>query len=101
MSVPDMAEPWPLVGREPELALFDTVWASRRCQGVVIHGPAGIGKSRLAEECLARAIRTGFQSGRATASSPAAAVPLGAIAHLIPPGLDLVDPVRGFAAVAS
>lgn len=27
-------------------------------------------------------------------------MPLGAIAHLIPPGLDLSDSVRGFAAVA-
>lgn len=99
-SVPDPAVPWPLVGRDLELASFDAVWATRRCQGVVIHGPAGIGKSRLAEECLPRAVRAGFEAGRATASAPAAAVPLGAIAHLIPPGLDLVDPVRGFAAVA-
>lgn len=100
MSVPDTAVPWPLVGRELELASFDAVWAARRCQGVVIHGPAGIGKSRLALECLPRAVRAGFEAGQATASVPAAAVPLGAIAHLIPPGLDLVDPVRGFAAVA-
>jgi len=100
MSVPDTAVPWPLVGRESDIACFDAVWAARRCQGVVIHGPAGIGKSRLAEECLPRAVRAGFEAGRATASAPAAAVPLGAIAHLIPPGLDLVDPVRGFAAVA-
>lgn len=100
MSVPDTAVPWPLVGRELELACFDAVWAARGCQGVVIHGPAGIGKSRLAQECLPRAARSGFEVGRATASVPAAAVPLGAIAHLIPAGLDLVDPVRGFAAVA-
>ncbi|MEY9854973.1 DNA-binding CsgD family transcriptional regulator [Catenulispora sp. GAS73] len=100
MSVSDTAVPWPLVGRELELASFDAVWAARRCQGVVVHGPAGIGKSRLARECLPRAVRAGFEAGQATASAPAAAVPLGAIAHLIPPGLDLVDPVRGFAAVA-
>ncbi|MEY9928116.1 DNA-binding CsgD family transcriptional regulator [Catenulispora sp. GP43] len=100
MSVPDTAEPWPLVGRDLELACFDAVWAARGRQGVVIHGPAGIGKSRLAEEFLPRAVRAGFEAGRATASAPAAAVPLGAIAHLIPPGVDLADPVRGFAAVA-
>jgi DNA-binding CsgD family transcriptional regulator len=100
MSVPDTAVPWPLVGRDLELAGFDAVWAARGRQGVVIHGPAGIGKSRLAEEFLPRAVRAGFEAGRATASAPAAAVPLGAIAHLIPPGLDLADPVRGFAAVA-
>lgn len=100
MSVPDTIEPWPLVGRDLELAAFDAAWAARLRQGVVIHGPAGVGKSRLAEACLPRAVRAGFEAGRATASAAAAMVPLGAIAHLIPPGVDLVDPVRGFAAVA-
>jgi DNA-binding CsgD family transcriptional regulator len=72
MSMPDTAEPWPLVGRDLELASFAAAWAARRCQGVVIHGPAGIGKSRLAEECLPRAVRAGFEAGRATASARAA-----------------------------
>jgi DNA-binding CsgD family transcriptional regulator len=98
--MPDMLAAWPLVGRDRELASFAAAWASRHRHGVVICGPAGIGKTRLAEECLARAVRSGFAGGRATASAAAAAVPLGAIAHLIPPGLDLSDPVRGFAAVA-
>lgn len=92
--------PWPLVGRDRELAAFRAARAARHCRGVVICGPAGIGKTRLGEECLARATRDGFDGGRATASAAAGAVPLGAIAHLIPPGLDLSDPVRGFAAVA-
>lgn len=42
----------------------------------------------------------GFRVGRATASAAAGAVPLGAIAHLLPAGVDLSDPVAGFAAVA-
>ncbi|MCX5233122.1 LuxR family transcriptional regulator [Streptomyces sp. NBC_00233] len=91
---------WPLVGRGSELAAFDAVWKSRRCRGVVICGPAGVGKSRLAEECLARVVRAGFRGGRATVTAAAAAVPLGAIAHLIPAGVDLSNPVKGFAAVA-
>jgi DNA-binding CsgD family transcriptional regulator len=91
---------WPLVGRDQELASFAAAWAARHCRGVVVCGPAGIGKTRLAEEFMARAVRAGFVGGQATASVAAAAVPLGAIAHLIPPGLDLSDPVRGFAAVA-
>jgi hypothetical protein len=96
-----MVAPWPLIGRDRELASFAAAWAARHCHGVVVCGPAGIGKTRLAEECLARAVRAGCSGGgRATASAAAAGVPLGAIAHLIPPGLDLSDPVRGFAAVA-
>ncbi|MGW8357667.1 LuxR C-terminal-related transcriptional regulator [Streptomyces wedmorensis] len=92
---------WPLTSRDGELAAFMKRWAERRCQGVVIYGPAGVGKSRLAEECLARAVHEGFAARRCTASAAAAAVPLGAIAHLIPPGVDLSDPVKGFAAVAT
>ncbi|MER7820232.1 LuxR C-terminal-related transcriptional regulator [Streptomyces sp. NPDC096153] len=93
---------WPLIGRERELEVFAQVLANRRGgRGFVLSGPAGVGKSRLAEECLAQAVRAGFRGGRATASAAAAAVPLGAIAHLLPAGVDLSDPVAGFAAVAA
>ncbi|MGW1617252.1 LuxR C-terminal-related transcriptional regulator [Streptomyces sp. NPDC002285] len=91
---------WPLVGRELELEAFKRAWRVPRCQGVVIFGPAGVGKSRLAEDFLDRVAKKGWKSGRATATTAAAAVPLGAIAHLIPAGIDLSDPVKGFAAVA-
>ncbi|WP_371666567.1 LuxR C-terminal-related transcriptional regulator [Streptomyces sp. NBC_00289] len=92
---------WPLVGRDSELKAFTAAWANRRCQGLMIYGQAGVGKSRLAEECLARAVHDGWKGRRATASKAVATVPLGAIAHLIPAGVDLSDPVKGFAAVAS
>ncbi|MFF3062561.1 LuxR C-terminal-related transcriptional regulator [Streptomyces sp. NPDC057909] len=92
---------WPLVGRERELEVFARVLANRRARGVVVAGSAGVGKSRLAEECLARAVRAGFRGVRARASAAAAAVPLGAIAHLLPAGVDLSDPIKGFAAVAA
>ncbi|MFD8376066.1 LuxR C-terminal-related transcriptional regulator [Streptomyces sp. NPDC059688] len=97
----ERVERWPLTGRDAELDAFNTAWANRRCQAVVIYGPAGVGKTRLAEECLARAIRGGFESGRATATKAASAVPLGAIAHLIPAGVDLSDPAQGFRTVAA
>jgi DNA-binding CsgD family transcriptional regulator/tetratricopeptide (TPR) repeat protein len=100
ISVRDMSVRWPLTTRERELASFDAAWAQRSCQGAVIAGPAGVGKSWLAEECLARASRTGFKARQAAASAAAGAVPLGAIAHLVPAGVDLSDPVRGFAEVA-
>ncbi|WP_406054166.1 LuxR C-terminal-related transcriptional regulator [Streptomyces sp. NBC_01077] len=92
---------WPLAGREGQLQEITAAWADRHCRGVVICGPAGVGKSRLAEECLARAVRDGWKGRRATATAAAAAVPLGAIAHLIPPGVDLSDPVKAFATVAT
>ncbi|MFE5946641.1 LuxR C-terminal-related transcriptional regulator [Streptomyces sp. NPDC056480] len=88
---------WPLVGRESELGGFQSAWARLRCSGVVIHGAAGVGKSRLAEEFFAEVVRDGWQGARATASAAAAGVPLGAIAHLIPRGVDLSDPAQGFA----
>ncbi|MER7676095.1 helix-turn-helix transcriptional regulator [Streptomyces sp. NPDC096934] len=90
---------WPLVGRGPELDAFAAALADPACRGFVVGGPAGVGKSRLAEECLDRAAAAGFRTGRATASAAAGAVPLGAIAHLLPAGVDLSDPVAGFAAV--
>ncbi|WP_336624861.1 ATP-binding protein [Streptomyces sp. TX20-6-3] len=91
---------WPLTARENELRTFARAWADRRCQGVVLFGPAGVGKSRLAVECLVQAGREGWKEERATASAAAATVPLGALAHLIPAGVDLSDPVDGFSAVA-
>ncbi|MFJ3667307.1 LuxR C-terminal-related transcriptional regulator [Streptomyces sp. NPDC090106] len=94
------ARRWPLVGRGSELGHFDAALADRGCRGFVVGGAAGVGKSRLAEECLERAEAAGFRVGRATASVAAGAVPLGAIAHLLPAGVDLSDPVAGFAAVA-
>ncbi|MFE2139846.1 ATP-binding protein [Streptomyces sp. NPDC059466] len=89
---------WPLVGRGPELDAFAVALADPECRGFVVGGPAGVGKSRLAEECLERAAAAGFRVGRATASAAAGVVPLGAIAHLLPAGVDLSDPVAGVAA---
>ncbi|MFE1875565.1 LuxR C-terminal-related transcriptional regulator [Streptomyces sp. NPDC059496] len=91
---------WPLVGREAELKDFDEVLPEPRSAGFLVFGPAGVGKSRLAEECLDRAVALGYRAGRAVATAAAASVPLGAIAHLLPDGADLSDPVSGFASVA-
>ncbi|MFC5219569.1 helix-turn-helix transcriptional regulator [Streptomyces coerulescens] len=75
------------------------MWAEPSYSAFVICGPAGVGKTRLAEACLESIAREGTRVGRATASRAARAVPLGAIAHLLPSGVDLSDPVQGFAAV--
>ncbi|MGW6217620.1 LuxR C-terminal-related transcriptional regulator [Streptomyces sp. NPDC055109] len=92
--------PWPFVARNDELKEFSATWANRRCQGVVVSGPAGVGKTRLAHEFLSRASQDGWLTGRATATAAAAAMPFGAIAHLIPSGVDLSDLANTFSGVA-
>lgn len=78
---------WPLVGRHTELDLFVAALDDPRAHGFVIHGPAGVGKTRLADQCLALASRAGRNVARATASEGARTVPLGALAHLLPPNI--------------
>ncbi|MFJ9324601.1 LuxR C-terminal-related transcriptional regulator [Streptomyces globisporus] len=92
---------WPLVGRAEEIMFFTDELKNRHCHGFVVTGAAGVGKSRLARECLSIARQHDFHVGTATANGAASAVPLGAIAHLLPHGVDLGDPVTGFAQVAS
>ncbi|MFE9500790.1 LuxR C-terminal-related transcriptional regulator [Streptomyces collinus] len=91
---------WPLAGRAEELEALARAWRSQRTKVILLTGPAGVGKTRLADECLAQAVRGGWKGARATATTAAAAVPLGAIAHLLPPSMDMSDPVKGFSQVA-
>ncbi|MFB7868135.1 LuxR C-terminal-related transcriptional regulator [Streptomyces sp. NPDC056069] len=91
---------WPFVGRKKQLNAFAETLVGGRSRGFVVWGPAGVGKSRLAEECLARAVRAGFRGARATASDAAAALPLGVFVHLIPESIAFSDPVAGLAHMA-
>ncbi|MFD5424601.1 LuxR C-terminal-related transcriptional regulator [Streptomyces sp. NPDC127084] len=99
MDLINLEQRWPLVGRERELHSFIRSWEGNWCGAFVICGAAGVGKTRLAEECIERIRGEKAHIGRATASKAAAAVPLGAIAHLLPSGVDTANPVEGFAAV--
>ncbi|MER6198782.1 LuxR C-terminal-related transcriptional regulator [Streptomyces sp. NPDC001586] len=85
--------PWPLVGRRPQLLLAEEVLARGTGHGLVVFGPAGVGKSRLARECLRIAEERGYAVARAQATAAAAAVPLGAISHLVPTPLLPDDPL--------
>lgn len=62
--------------------------------GVVLVGPAGVGKTRLATESLAIAVRIGFATARVLATRAAASVPFGALAQLLtsPLGDDVLGP---------
>ncbi|MCU1379267.1 MAG: transcriptional regulator, LuxR family, partial [Acidimicrobiales bacterium] len=54
------------------------------CPGVVLAGAAGVGKTRLALECLGLAEGAGLVTVRVTASRSAAGLPFGAVAPLLP-----------------
>ena len=79
---------WPLVGRHAELELFAATLADPRAHGFVIHGAPGVGKTRLADQCLA-AGRPGRTRPSPGPPRPRARVraPLGALAHLLPAGI--------------
>jgi DNA-binding CsgD family transcriptional regulator len=79
--------PWPFAGRSAQLA---TVRDAVTRRGVVLAGPAGVGKSRLAAEVAAGV------SGcvRVTATTAASEIPLGALAHALPPDQPVGNVIR-------
>ncbi|MFJ9250455.1 LuxR C-terminal-related transcriptional regulator [Streptomyces sp. NPDC101776] len=91
---------WPLVGRKSHLDTFRDELSASRIRGWLICGPAGVGKTRLTEEFLALAAAGKRRTAKAVASRAAARIPLGAIAHILPAGIDMTDPVQGFRTVA-
>ena len=78
-----MARQWPIVGRGPELAVFERALSSGEDAGLVIHGRLGVGKTRLADECRQQAAAAGHPTERIVGSRSTAGVPLGAVAVLI------------------
>ena len=85
---------WPLVGREAELERIAHVRAGAERPGVVLSAPAGIGKSRLARQAVELAERDGAVTGWVQATRSAAAVPLGALAALVPADVRSDEPVE-------
>jgi DNA-binding SARP family transcriptional activator len=68
----------PLVGRGPELAELDALWETVQAGSggvAVIGGEAGIGKTRLALELMARARAAGARASRCTAADLGGAPP--------------------------
>ena len=74
---------WPLVGREAELQQVEELIRAGR-KAIVLAGPAGVGKTRLASECLGVAANQGFVPVRVAATQGAAGLPFGAFAALVP-----------------
>jgi DNA-binding CsgD family transcriptional regulator len=87
--------PWPLVGRAGHLDRVVAVLTSGRGRGrppaagprtagLLVTGPAGVGKTRLLAAARRRAEQAGVPVHWAVATAAAAGIPFGAFAHLIP-----------------
>jgi hypothetical protein len=87
-----LASPWPFVGRSLELEDVTAAFDDATVAAVVVLGPAGVGKSRFAEECRKAAEQRGRSTYRVIGTLTASTVPLGALAHLAPRDLQLPDP---------
>src|SRR5215472_1690890 len=83
---------WPLIGRRSELDVFARALSSGEKAGLVIHGRAGVGKTRLAGECAEQAAAAGHPVERVAGSRTAALLPLGAVAALLAGGLGRPGP---------
>ena len=82
-----MTASWPLTGRTSQLEELGRHYRDPARAGVVLHGPAGVGKTRLAEEALRLAERAGRRVERAVGHPATREIPLGALAHLLPADL--------------
>ncbi|HEY7482845.1 MAG TPA: LuxR C-terminal-related transcriptional regulator [Streptosporangiaceae bacterium] len=77
---------WPLAGRRQQLAEIETACRTGNAGVVIIAGPTGVGKTRLATEVLVRADARGDLTHWAAATQTARGIPFGALAHLFPNG---------------
>lgn len=75
-----------MVGRSEELRRLSAAVIARR--GVVIVGPAGVGKTTLALLALKLAEQRGMSLARATATRASRGLPFGALAPILPPEPD-------------
>ncbi|MCA1835734.1 MAG: AAA family ATPase, partial [Actinobacteria bacterium] len=95
---------WTLTGRDSELQFIAERLTGGESRSVVIAGPAGVGKTRLAREALAVAKRGGRVTRWAAGTNAAATIPLGAVAHLVPAVETVSEPLtllqRAGAAIA-
>jgi DNA-binding CsgD family transcriptional regulator len=91
---------WPVVGRRPELEVFERALVSAECAGLVIHGRSGVGKTRLADECARLAAAGGYATERVAGSRTTALLPLGAVAVLLVGGVGRPGPDGQVNAVA-
>lgn len=87
---------WPLIGRSEETGAIEAAILASDASGIVVCGPAGVGKSRIAREALSAAESQGCECRWVAGTSSARAIPLGAFTAWAPSGVtDTVQLLRG------
>jgi DNA-binding CsgD family transcriptional regulator len=85
-----------MTGRSDEMRTIEGAISAPDVGGVLISGPAGVGKSRIAREALSAAASRGCETRWTVGSSSARAIPLGAFTAWAPSGgTDSVQLLRG------
>lgn len=80
--------------RQAELDAFAAALDQDGTNLVVLYGPAGVGKSRLAEAMVDAAEQRGRLTARVTGGAAAALMPLGALAPILPHDLEAAPSAR-------
>jgi DNA-binding CsgD family transcriptional regulator len=87
------ADRWPLLGRDGERVAIADALDADPSRSVVVTGPPGVGRTRLAREALRHAEACHRPTRWAVGTAAAGRMPFGALAHLLP-GVDAAtDPV--------
>lgn len=95
-----LARAWPVVGRHGLVDEVRRQLTTTPRAGVALTGPAGVGKTRLAQAVVAELGVDGFASEWITGSETSRDIPLAAFAHLLPtprddaPAHDVLDLLR-------
>lgn len=84
---------WPFVGRVRELEDVMSALTSADAKGAALVGPAGVGKTRLADEAVARLEQSGCTVRRCYATVATSSIPFGALAAMLPADMRTANPL--------
>ena len=84
---------WPFVGRARELEDVMSALTEPGGRGAALVGPAGVGKTRLADEVVDRLERTGCTVRRCYATVATSSIPFGAMAAMLPADMRTANPL--------
>ncbi len=87
---------WPLIGRSEGIQTIVTALSDPDLAGILVSGPAGVGKSRIVREALSSVASRGVETRWAVGTTSARKLPLGAFASWAGSGsTDRLQLVRG------
>lgn len=76
---------WPLIGRTDQLDAVARALRAPELAGVMVYGPAGVGKSRVVREAMILAATHGYTTHMAIGTSASMTLPAAAFAAWVPP----------------